>query len=411
MLLKVIISTALLLLGLWSLCAWIRLDPPASVLLTIPKMLYMSFIAPILVIYLILLLAYSFAFLYLSFNEHPIDSFYFFSYLLLWLYTLVGFIYCDFIRHAPINGNPLNPLHEKIINKEHLHTKCSFTTSDFTSQKSAKQFILYTPSEGKHQETCLFYLNYEGWSVPSNIKSSLYLRDLALKEGYSFCIYGGKAKEETHLPGMVTDIQEALTCLRIKTPLSRFILCGSSAGAHLALVAAFSNTQPQIFAPFPLQADGVIALYPTVDLTEHYIYFTCKDEASKSFLDHMGDALFRLMMKEKPRTLGEASKKIMTQLVGGPYESLAPIYEGASIRNMLTEKDIPVFLVHGSHDSHIPVEPTRELYELMKAQHKTVDYLELPFVEHAFDSLNVNHSVVGHKVKREIINWLYTYFR
>lgn len=411
MLLKVIISIVFILLGLWSLCAWIQLDPPASVLLILPRMLYMSFIAPILVIYLVLLLAYSVAFLYLSFNDHPIDSFYFFSYFLLWLYTLAGFVYCDFIRHAPVNSDPLSPLHEKIITKKHVYKKRSFTTSDFTSQKSAKQFILYTPSEGTHKETCLFYLNYGDWSVHPHMKGALYLRDLALKEGYSFCIYGGKSKEETHLPGMVKDIQESLSFLRIKTPLTRFILCGSSAGAHLALVAAFSNTQPQIFASFPLQVHGVIALYPTVDLTNHSIYFTCKDEASKSFLDHMGDAFFNLMMKDRSRTLGDATNKIMTQLVGGPYESFAPIYEGASIRNMLTEKDIPIFLIHGSHDSQVPVEPTRELYELMKDQHKTVDYLELPLVEHAFDLLNVNHSVVGHKVKREISNWLYTYFR
>lgn len=410
MLLKVILSIVFILLSLWSLCAWIRLDPPTNVLLTLPKMLYMSLIAPILIIYLVLLLAYSFAFLYLSFNQYPIARFYFFSYLLLWLYTLTGFIYCDFIRHASVNGHSLSHLHEKIMDKKHLHKKLSFTTDDFTSQKSAKQFILYTPSDGKHKETCLFFLNYGDWNVHPNIKHSFYLRNLALKEGYSFCIYGGKTKEETHLPGIVNDIQEALTFLKIQTPLSRFILCGGSGGAHLALVTAFSNTQPQIFAPFPLEVHGVIALYPIVDLTKHYIYFTCKDDASKSFLDHMGDALFSRMIKDRPNTLGEATKKIMTQLVGGPYESLAPIYEGASIRNMLTGKDIPIFLIHGSHDSHVPTTSTHKLYELMKAQHKTVDYLELPFVEHAFDSLSVNHSVVGHKVKREISNWLYTYF-
>lgn len=351
MLLKLIISIIFILLGLWSLCAWIRLDPPANILLTLPKILYTSFISTILFIYLVLLLAYSFVFLYLSFNALPIDSFYFFSYLLLWLYTLAGFTYCDFIRHASVNNNSLNPLHEKVIDSKHLHKKLAFQTYDFSSYKSAKQFILYTPSEGAHKETCLVYLNYEECSVHPNVKGALYLRDLALKEGYSFCIYGGNGKEETYLPGIVNDIQEALAFLKNKTSSSRFILCGKSSSAQLALLSAFSNTQPEteIFSSFPLQVDGIIALYPIVDLSKHYIDFNCKD--------------------------------------------------------------IPILLIHGSHDSQVPIEPTRKFYEIMSSRHKTIDYLELPFMEHAFDSLNVNHSVVGHKMKREITNWLYTYFR
>lgn len=349
MLLKLIISIIFILLGLWSLCAWIRLDPPANILLTLPKILYTSFISTILFIYLVLLLAYSFVFLYLSFNALPIDSFYFFSYLLLWLYTLAGFTYCDFIRHASVNNNSLNPLHEKVIDSKHLHKKLAFQTYDFSSYKSAKQFILYTPSEGAHKETCLVYLNYEECSVHPNVKGALYLRDLALKEGYSFCIYGGNGKEETYLPGIVNDIQEALAFLKNKTSSSRFILCGKSSSAQLALLSAFSDAQPEIFAPFPLQVDGIIALYPIVDLSKHYTDFNCKD--------------------------------------------------------------IPILLIHGSHDSQVPIEPTRKLYEVMSSKHKTIDYLELPFMEHAFDSLNVNHSVVGHKMKREITNWLYTYFR
>lgn len=339
MLLKLIISIIFILLGLWSLCAWIRLDPPANMLLRLPKMLYMSFISTILLIYLVLLLAYSFVFLYLSFKALPIDSFYFFSYLLLWLYTLAGFTYCDFIRHASVNNKSLHPLHEKVIDYKHLHKKSAFQTYDFSSYNSAKQFILYTPSEGAHKETCLVYLNYKEWSVHPNVKGALYLRDLALKEGYSFCIYGGKDTEEAHLPDTINDIQEALAFLENKTSPSRFILCGKSSGAYLALLSAFSNTK----------VDGIIALYPLVDLSKHDSYLNCKD--------------------------------------------------------------IPILLIHGSHDSQSPIESTRKLYEAMSSRHKTIDYLELPFIEHAFDSLNVNHSIVGHKMKREITNWLYTYFR
>lgn len=339
MLLKLIISIIFIILGLWSLCAWIHLGPQANMFLTLPKVLYMSFISPILVIYLVLLLAYSFVFLYLSVNALPIDSFYFFSYLLLWLYTLAGFTYCDSIRHASVNNNSLTPLHEKVSDFRHLHQKLAFQTYDFSSYKSTKQFIFYTPSEGAHRETCLIYLNYRERSVLPNIKGALYFRDLALKEGYSFCIYGDRDMKETYLPDTVNDIQETLAFLKNKTSSSRFILCGKSSGAHLALLSTLSNTN----------VDGIIALYPMVDLSRLNTYLNCKD--------------------------------------------------------------IPILLIHGNHDSQSPIEPTRKLYEAMSSKHKTIDYLELPFIEHAFDSLNVNHSVVGHKIKREITNWLYTYFR
>ena len=45
----------------------------------------------------------------------------------------------------------------------------------------------------------------------------------------------------------------------------------------------------------------------------------------------------------------------------------------------------PTLLLHGSHDRVIPVEHARELYEALCRAAVQVAYLELPWVEHAFD--------------------------
>lgn len=407
MFLKILLCVFIILLGLWILSAWIHLPTPANISLMLPKKWFSSTISQLLIVLLVILLSESVIFLYHTAAHQAIDSFYLYTYFLLWLFTLVGFMYCDMIRHAVVSTR--QPLLEK-TNHERRIPLPPFEEKDLTTQKSAKQFTFYIPRQGLHQKTCIFYLNYERWSPRTSTAEAVYLRNLALKEGYSFCLYSGKGVDEVYLSGIIADIRQALTVLGAHTPATEVILAGSASGGHLALASALSHQSKELSPAFSSpRIGGVIALYPIVDLADNYISFTCKDESSESPLDHLGNYIFNGLIKDG--SFQESYQRLMQRLIGGSYEKLAPLYEMASIKSMLDAQDFPIFIIHGSHDSFCPIESVRTLYQLMKAQDKTVSFLELPCVDHSFDTLFTDYSIVGHKVRREIIKWLYTYFR
>lgn len=407
MLLKILFGMLLVLLGLWTLSAFIHLKTPTNILLFLPKKLYSSLISQLLVGFLVLLLSQSLFFLWQTATHESIDPFYYYTYFVLWGYTLAGFAYCDVIRHAAVKSGFRQSLLEKA-----LHEKSGplppFKEKDLTPEKNSSQFTLFTPQNGMHHTTCLFYLDYERWNPSYHPKETVCLRDLSLSEGYSFCVYSSNNDNKTSLWAIIRDICDALDVLRAHTAVSKVILVGSGSGGHLALAAALSHPSTHL-DPLQSQIAGVLALSPSVDLASDYILFTGKDEHNKSYLDHLGDKLFNHLLKDG--SLSDSYQRLMKQLIGGSYEDLAPLYESASIKTMLNASDFPILIIHGSQDSFCPIESTRELYNELNTQNKTISFLELPYVEHGFDILLINHSVIGNKLKREITNWLYTYFK
>lgn len=75
-----------------------------------------------------------------------------------------------------------------------------------------------------------------------------------------------------------------------------------------------------------------------------------------------------------------------------------------------TIKDIPIFLIHGSHDSQTSCHHSKQFFKLMAANHKNIRYLELPNVEHNFDKVLFSHCSAIDKVVKEVTIWLHTYY-
>jgi acetyl esterase/lipase len=84
---------------------------------------------------------------------------------------------------------------------------------------------------------------------------------------------------ETDIPGMVADAKRALAWLRthaadLEVRPDRIVLAGGSAGAHLALLAAYAPDDPTL-TPAELGGSdprvcGVVSLYGQADLAAHY---------------------------------------------------------------------------------------------------------------------------------------------
>lgn len=185
-------------------------------------------------------------------------------------------------------------------------------------------------------------------------------------------------KESPHelelIRNMVSDVRKAISfarknASRYKGDSNSLFLFGRSAGAHLALLTAFS-CEEKYFAKEGVQCSleeqqisGVIAFYPVTDLEELYRFY---DNVSPLKL-----ALYRG--------------------IGGSPEEKQDFYEFFSPINYLSEENAsiipPVFLAAGKRDKVVDPKQSEELVEKLKELNITSVFLELPWANHSFDMI------------------------
>ncbi len=159
-------------------------------------------------------------------------------------------------------------------------------------------------------------------------------------------------------PAPVQDVQFMLSWIGAHakewdSDTSRLALIGRSAGAHLAMMAAYAVGAPRIRA--------VIDYYGPVDLTEGY--------------------------RTPPRPDPLNVRAVEEAFLGGTPDDMPARYRAASPISLVTTQMPPTLLVYGGRD-HI-VEPRfgSMLAARLRAEGTTVVHLEIPWAEHAFDAV------------------------
>ena len=159
-------------------------------------------------------------------------------------------------------------------------------------------------------------------------------------------------------PAQIDDVRYALRALSANAPrwhadMTRLALIGRSAGAHLAMLAAYAtDAQP---------VRGVIDYYGPVDLVEGYRHPPVPDP-------------LRVQQVEEA-------------FLGGTPDAMLDRYHSASPITLVTRKLPPTLLIYGGRD-HI-VEPRfgELLAGRLQAEGGTVIHVQIPWAEHAFDNV------------------------
>ncbi len=159
-------------------------------------------------------------------------------------------------------------------------------------------------------------------------------------------------------PAPLDDVREALDVVRSRAhewdgDATRLVLMGRSAGAHLAMMAAYAPDAPPI--------RGVIDYYGPVDLVEGY--------------------------RNPPSPDPLEVRKIEEAFLGGSPDEMLQRYKEASPITLATRQLPPTLLIYGSRD-HI-VEPRfgRMLAQALRRNGGTVVHVEIPWADHAFDAV------------------------
>lgn len=211
------------------------------------------------------------------------------------------------------------------------------------------------PQVGKYPAIVVIYGG--AWQRGSPSENSDFNRYMAAR-GYVVWAIDYRHAPRYRFPTQIEDVKTALTFIEqhathYETDLEHIALLGRSAGAHLAMLAAYRPNAPRIRA--------VVDYYGPVDLTEGY-----------NDLPHPDPINIRAVLKA---------------FLGGSPDELPQLYRQASPISYVTPSLPPSLLVYGGRDHIVQTKFGRILSERLRAVGSRAIFLEIPWAEHAFDAV------------------------
>jgi acetyl esterase/lipase len=176
--------------------------------------------------------------------------------------------------------------------------------------------------------------------------------------GYVVVAFGYRAAPAARFPAQLEDVRAALAFVRrnaadFGVDADRIALVGASAGAHLAMLAAYEPGAPPVRA--------VVNYYGPADLAAGY--------------------------RDVPRPDPYDVRRVLRDFVGGPPAAMPARYAAASPVRWVRAGVPPTLHVYGGRDHIVKPRFGRELHARLRGAGATSVYLELPWSEHGFNAL------------------------
>lgn len=220
---------------------------------------------------------------------------------------------------------------------------------------------------------------------------------------------------EATLFDMLSDVQHAVDWLKDNAELfgadpKKIVLAGGSAGAHLALLTAYSAGDPRLTPPdlqgHDLSVHAAVSYYGVIDLVAAYkrmqLLFRSmvRRPVSDSLLDRpmirralsaaawlrgVEPRALRDYVCQNQAVLSTGLEKAIGHLVGGSPDEVPETYRLISPLAHVGPTSPPTLLFQGAHDYLLPTSITRKLDSRLHAAGVPCVYVELPQTEHTFD--------------------------
>lgn len=262
---------------------------------------------------------------------------------------------------------------------------------------------LWQPPMGVARSGLAFiYFHGSGWHFLDKDVGTQPLFRLLATQGHVVMDVAYRLCPETGWRGMLDDVKQAVAWMkrnaaRYGVDPERIVLGGGSAGAHLALLAAYTAERAELAPEALLESDlsvaGVVSWYGPTDMTLYYhhagkLLSTPVQEQNASakvtrWLSEVVGIKVETPAHWQPGTTVQDS--MMCALFGGTPDELPEMYWQASPIEYAGRNCPPTLLLYGEHDSLVAVEGARALYEKLRAAGVKVVYVEYPQTEHAFD--------------------------
>jgi acetyl esterase/lipase len=284
--------------------------------------------------------------------------------------------------------------------------------------------IWQPPNNISHSGLAFIYLHGSAWThLDKDYGTRIFFRRLA-SQGHVIMDVAYRLFPETDFMGMVHDAKYAIAWMKARATVygidpNRIVISGGSAGAHIALLAAYTS-QCRQFMPMDLEkvdlnVRGVISFYGQADLKATY-YHTCQHITTHSALAKKKKGSsgampewIRKWMGENYHRLGfdkEAEPGMLTPILGGNPDERPGAYSLFSPITHVHKDCPPTLIIHGKHDILAPVKAIRQLHlQLTEAGVPAVMQL-IPQTDHAFDLILPRISPSAHNAYYETERFL-----
>lgn len=215
---------------------------------------------------------------------------------------------------------------------------------------------IYQPlTTGKHPAIVTIYGG--AWRSGEPAQKATFNQYMAA-QGYTVVAIDYRHAPKYRYPAQIQDVQAALNFIlqqaaNYEIDSNRIAVMGWSAGAHLALLAAY---QPDTT---PIRA--VVNYYGPTNLLQGY--------------------------KEPPSPDPINTKAVLTAFLGGSPEEVETQYKLASPINYVKSNLPPTLLIYGDRDHLVKPIFGQQLYQRLQAKGNTAIWINIPWAEHSFDSV------------------------
>lgn len=228
------------------------------------------------------------------------------------------------------------------------------TLSYVTYADTALNLDFY-PSQISGKKPCVVVVHGGSWSSGDSRQLPELNSSLA-RAGYNVAAINYRMAPKYQSPAPVQDIQACLKYLRLHADelnidTTKFVLLGRSAGAQIALLAAY----------------------------------TLHNEGLKGVIDFYGpaDMVWGYSIPSNPLIMD--SRGVMEQYLGGSYKQVPQNYAASSPIEFVDKQSIPTLIIHGHNDVLVAYEHSRRLNEKLQQNGIKHYWLKLPWATHGFD--------------------------
>jgi len=227
---------------------------------------------------------------------------------------------------------------------------------------------------------------------------------------------------ETDFRGMVDDTKHAIAWMKANAAKygvnpTKVVIGGGSAGAHLALLAAYTSENKEL-APSDLHnidvsVRGVISLYGESDLSMTY-YHTAQHLVSHSGLSQKanqesGPSWLQKRMGADFHRLGfdkDVEPGMLKPMLGGNPNEVPEAYARFSPVTHVNKNCPPTLLIHGEHDILAPLVAIKTLKKSLTKAGVPVATHFIPQTDHAFDLILPKISPSAHNAFYDVERFL-----
>jgi acetyl esterase/lipase len=235
----------------------------------------------------------------------------------------------------------------------------------------------------------LLQIHGGGWMVGSKNEQGIPLMLHLATRGWVCVSADYRLSPRATFPEPLVDVKQAIRWIRehgaeFGGNPDFLVITGGSAGGHLVALATLTANAPEYqpgFEDVDTSVRGCVAFYGVYDFTDRHGHYR-------------NPGLAKLL-----------AKYVMKRKLANDREA----YERASPMSVVHAEAPPFFVIHGDHDTLVPVAEARRFTETLRSTLRApVAYAEIPGAQHAFEIFpSLRATFVVHGVER-FLAWVYS---